>query len=82
MANEWASRGINVNAIAPGYIETDLSRPVLEDPKRGPELMARIPASRWGKPEDLVGALVFLASESSDYVHGHVLVVDGGWMAR
>jgi 2-dehydro-3-deoxy-D-gluconate 5-dehydrogenase len=82
MANEWASRGINVNAIAPGYMETELSRPVLKDPRRGPGLLARIPAGRWGTPDDLKGAVVFLASSASDYIHGHILAVDGGWMAR
>jgi 2-deoxy-D-gluconate 3-dehydrogenase len=82
LANEWAARNINVNAIAPGYIETDMNTALLNDPVREPQVRQRIPAGRWGKPEDLVGALLFLASEASHYVHGHVLVVDGGWMGR
>ena len=82
LANEWAAHGINVNAIAPGYIATDLTRPLREDPVRGPAILARIPAGRWGRPDDLAGAAVFLASAASDYVHGHLLVVDGGWLAR
>jgi 2-deoxy-D-gluconate 3-dehydrogenase len=82
LANEWAGQGINVNAIAPGYIETDLTRPLREDPDRNPAILARIPAGRWGRPDDLAGAAVFLASAASDYVHGHVLAVDGGWLAR
>jgi 2-dehydro-3-deoxy-D-gluconate 5-dehydrogenase len=82
LANEWAARGINVNAIAPGYIETDLTRPLRDDPQRNPAILARIPAGRWGRPEDLAGAAVFLASRASDYVHGHLLVVDGGWLGR
>ena len=82
LANEWASQGINVNAIAPGYIETDLTRPLREDAARNPAILARIPAGRWGRPEDLAGAVVFLASPASDYVHGHLLAVDGGWLAR
>ncbi|HEV2357733.1 MAG TPA: 2-dehydro-3-deoxy-D-gluconate 5-dehydrogenase KduD [bacterium] len=82
LANEWAAHGVNVNAIAPGYIATDLTRPLREDPVRGPEILARIPAGRWGRPDDLAGAAVFLASSASDYVHGHLLVVDGGWLAR
>lgn len=82
LANEWASQGINVNAIAPGYIATDLTRPLQEDSTRNPAILVRIPAGRWGRPEDLAGAAVFLASEASDYVHGHLLAVDGGWLAR
>ena len=82
LANEWTSRGVQVNAIAPGYIATDNTRPLREDPQREPEIRQRIPAERWGRPEDLVGAAVFLASPASNYVAGHVLVVDGGWMAR
>ena len=82
LANEWAPHGINVNAIAPGYMATDLTRALQEDPVRNPAILARIPAGRWGKPEDLGGAVVFLASQASDYVHGHLLVVDGGWLAR
>jgi 2-deoxy-D-gluconate 3-dehydrogenase len=82
LANEWAPHGVNVNAIVPGYIETDLTRLLREDPQRNPAILARIPAGRWGRPEDLAGAVVFLASRASDYVHGHLLVVDGGWLAR
>jgi 2-deoxy-D-gluconate 3-dehydrogenase len=82
LANEWAGRGVNVNAIAPGYMATDSTRALREDQVRSREISARIPAGRWGEPEDLAGAVVFLASAASDYVHGHVLVVDGGWMGR
>jgi 2-deoxy-D-gluconate 3-dehydrogenase len=82
LANEWASRGVNVNAIAPGYFKTDNTSALVADPKRYNDISARIPAGRWGEPDDLGGAAVFLASRASDYVHGHVLVVDGGWMAR
>jgi 2-dehydro-3-deoxy-D-gluconate 5-dehydrogenase len=81
-ANEWASRGINVNAIAPGYMETDNTAALRADPRRSQQILERIPAGRWGKPSDLGGAAVFLASAASDYLHGHVLVVDGGWMGR
>jgi len=82
LANEWAAKGINVNAIAPGYIATDLTEPLVTDPVRGPQILQRIPAGRWGEPEDLVGAAIFLASDASRYVHGHLLVVDGGWLGR
>jgi 2-deoxy-D-gluconate 3-dehydrogenase len=82
LANEWAGRGVNVNAIAPGYMQTDNTRALFDDPVRNQEITNRIPAGRWGKPDDLAGAAVFLASAASDYVHGHVLVVDGGWMGR
>lgn len=82
LANEWAPLGINVNAIVPGYIATDLTRALREDPDRNPAILARIPAGRWGRPEDLGGAVVFLASPASDYVHGHLLAVDGGWLGR
>ncbi len=82
LANEWAPHGINVNAIAPGYIATDLTRPLQEDPDRNPAILTRIPAGRWGRPDDLGGAVVFLASPASDYVHGHLLAVDGGWLGR
>jgi 2-dehydro-3-deoxy-D-gluconate 5-dehydrogenase len=82
LANEWAGRGVNVNAIAPGYMRTDNTRALAEDPVRSAEITARIPAGRWGTPDDLGGAAVFLSSAASDYVHGHVLVVDGGWMGR
>ncbi len=82
LANEWAARGINVNAIAPGYMRTENTRPLTEDPVRYRQITERIPAGRWGEPSDLGGAVVFLASPASDYVNGHVLVVDGGWLAR
>jgi 2-deoxy-D-gluconate 3-dehydrogenase len=82
LANEWASHGINVNAIAPGYMQTDNTRALREDPQRNRQIIERIPAGRWGTPDDLGGAAIFLASRASDYVHGHVLVVDGGWMGR
>lgn len=82
LANEWAARGINVNAIAPGYMATDNTAQLREDAQRGEEILGRIPAGRWGAPEDLAGAVVFLASTASDYVHGHTLAVDGGWLAR
>jgi 2-deoxy-D-gluconate 3-dehydrogenase len=81
-ANEWAGRGVNVNAIAPGYIATDLTQALRDDPERFRELSSRIPQGRWGTPDDLAGAVVFLASPWSDYVNGHVLAVDGGWLAR
>ena len=82
LANEWASQGINVNAIAPGYMATNNTKALREDQKRERAIVDRIPAGRWGTPEDLKGTAVFLASRASDYVQGHVLVVDGGWMAR
>lgn len=81
LSNEWASQGIQVNAIAPGYIQTNLTQPLVENPTRNNGIMARIPAGRWGKPDDLVGAAIFLASAASDFVTGHVLAVDGGWLA-
>jgi 2-deoxy-D-gluconate 3-dehydrogenase len=81
-ANEWAGRGVNVNAIAPGYMRTENTRPLFQNEERRNAILERIPAGRWGEPEDVCGAAVFLASSASDYVHGHVLVVDGGWMAR
>jgi 2-dehydro-3-deoxy-D-gluconate 5-dehydrogenase len=82
LANEWAGRGVNVNGIAPGYMRTDNTRALYDDEVRREQITARIPAGRWGVPDDLGGAAVFLASSASDYVHGHVLVVDGGWMGR
>ncbi|HJZ50328.1 MAG TPA: 2-dehydro-3-deoxy-D-gluconate 5-dehydrogenase KduD [Roseiflexaceae bacterium] len=82
LANEWAGQGVNVNAIAPGYMETDNTQALRDDPQRSRQILERIPAGRWGAPDDLIGAAVFLASRASDYVHGHVLVVDGGWLAR
>ena len=82
MANELAAKNINVNAIAPGYMLTEMTAPLAEDPARAPAILQRIPAGRWGTPEDLQGAAVFLASEASAYCHGTVLTVDGGWLAR
>jgi 2-deoxy-D-gluconate 3-dehydrogenase len=82
LANEWAPHGINVNAIAPGYFVTDNTTALRADAKRNAEILARIPAGRWGEPADLAGAAVFLASAASDYVHGIILPVDGGWLAR
>jgi 2-deoxy-D-gluconate 3-dehydrogenase len=82
LANEWAAHGINVNAIAPGYFETDNTRALRADAARFRAITDRIPAGKWGTPHDLAGAAIFLASRASDYVHGHVLVVDGGWLSR
>jgi len=82
LANEWAGKGINVNAIAPGYMETDNTNALRADAVRNRQILERIPAGRWGVPGDLAGAVVFLASRAASYVHGHVLVVDGGWMGR
>jgi 2-deoxy-D-gluconate 3-dehydrogenase len=82
LANEWAPHGVQVNAIAPGYIATSNTDALRSDDEREAEIRARIPAGRWGRPEDLAGAAVFLASPASDYVNGHVLAVDGGWLAR
>ncbi|MBI5473138.1 MAG: 2-dehydro-3-deoxy-D-gluconate 5-dehydrogenase KduD [Ignavibacteriae bacterium] len=82
LANEWAKHGINVNAIAPGYMATNNTKALREDPVRSKAILDRIPAERWGLPSDLAGVAVFLASHASDYVNGHVLVVDGGWLAR
>jgi 2-dehydro-3-deoxy-D-gluconate 5-dehydrogenase len=82
LANEWAVHGITVNAIAPGYMETDNTAALRADTTRNRQITERIPAGRWGTPEDLAGAAIFLASPASDYVNGHVLVVDGGWMGR
>lgn len=82
LANEWAKHGINVNAIAPGYFATNNTDALRADEKRNTEILGRIPAGRWGQPSDLAGAAVFLASSASDYVHGTVLAVDGGWLAR
>jgi len=82
LANEWASSGVNVNAIAPGYIATDNTSALRDDPERSAEILGRIPAGRWGNPDDLAGAAVFLASRASDYVSGVVLPVDGGWLGR
>jgi len=82
LSNEWAGRGINVNALAPGYMATPLNTALLKDPVRSRQILERIPAGRWGKPDDLNGAIVFLASSASDYMHGAVLVVDGGFLGR
>lgn len=82
LANEWAAKGVNVNAIAPGYMGTEMNTALMNDPTRAPQILERIPANRWGTPEDLGGAAIFLASKASDYMHGSVLCVDGGWLAR
>jgi len=82
LANEWAGQGVNVNAVAPGYIKTDNTRALQDDPERSADILARIPARRWGTPDDIVGAILFLCSSAADYVHGSVLPVDGGWLAR
>lgn len=82
LANEWAQHGINVNAIAPGYFETNNTTALRADEQRNRDILGRIPAGRWGKPSDLGGAAVFLASAASDYIHGTILPVDGGWLAR
>lgn len=82
LANEWAQFGVNVNAIAPGYMATDNTALLRKDEKRSEEILNRIPAGRWGNPEDMGGAIVFLASKASDYVNGYVLAVDGGWLSR
>ena len=82
LANEWAKSGVQVNAIAPGYFSTDNTEALRKDEQRSKDILARIPAGRWGDPADIGGAAVFLASRASDYVNGHVLLVDGGWMAR
>ncbi|MGO1383443.1 MAG: SDR family oxidoreductase [Arachnia sp.] len=82
LCNEWSSKGVNVNAVAPGYMATEMNEALLADPARLEQLSVRIPAGRWGQPEDIGNVVVFLASEASAYVHGQVLAVDGGWMAR
>jgi 2-dehydro-3-deoxy-D-gluconate 5-dehydrogenase len=82
LANEWAGKGVNVNAIAPGYISTDNTAALREDKDRSSSILGRIPAGRWGEPEDFKGPVVFLASDASNYVHGTILTVDGGWMGR
>jgi 2-deoxy-D-gluconate 3-dehydrogenase len=81
LANEWAAKGINVNAIAPGYVRTEATQALQDDPERSARLLSRIPAGRWGEPSDIGGAAVFLSSRASDYCHGTILVVDGGWLA-
>ena len=82
LANEWAAHGINVNAIAPGYFATPMTAALRSDPERNQQILDRLPAGRWGEPEDLKGAVVFLSSAASDYVHGIILPVDGGWLSR
>lgn len=82
LSNEWASQGINVNCIAPGYMATEMNTALIADATRSRQIMERIPAGRWGKPEDMVGAAVYLASDASDYVNGSAIIVDGGWMGR
>ena len=82
LANEWGSQGVNVNAIAPGYISTDNTEALRADAERSRSILGRIPANRWGEPDDFKGPVVFLASRASDYVHGTILTVDGGWMGR
>ena len=82
LANEWAASGINVNAIAPGYMATEMTTALQNSAERAPGILARIPQGRWGTPEDMKGAVVFLASDASNYVQGQVLAVDGGWMGR
>ena len=81
-ANEWAAHGVNVNAIAPGYIDTDLTVALMADPLRSKSILQRIPAGRWGKPDDFKGAVVFLCSAASNYANGTILTIDGGWMGR
>jgi len=82
LANEWAGKGVNVNAIAPGYISTDNTEALRNDPTRYEQILARIPAGRWGEPEDFKGPVVFLASKASEYINGSIVTVDGGWMGR
>jgi 2-deoxy-D-gluconate 3-dehydrogenase len=82
LANEWAGQGVNVNGIAPGYIDTDNTEALRNDPTRSEQILARIPAGRWGQPQDFKGPVVFLASKASDYMSGHTMLVDGGWMGR
>lgn len=82
LANEWAPKGVNVNGIAPGYIDTDNTEALRNDPERNAAIVGRIPAGRWGHPDDFKGVTVFLASAASDYVHGSIVTVDGGWMGR
>lgn len=82
LCNEWASKGINVNGIAPGYMETNNTEQIRSDSKRNDDILERIPQGRWGRPEDIAGAAIFLASEASDYINGFTIAVDGGWLAR
>jgi 2-deoxy-D-gluconate 3-dehydrogenase len=82
LSNEWAVRGVNVNAVAPGYFATDMNEALLADGNRSAQILERIPAGRWGKPDDLTGGVVFLSSRAADYIHGTVLPIDGGWLGR
>jgi 2-dehydro-3-deoxy-D-gluconate 5-dehydrogenase len=82
LSNEWASKGINVNAVAPGYMDTEMNMAIRNDRIRNEQILQRIPAGRWGTPEDMAGAVIFLASAASDYVNGEIITVDGGWMGR
>lgn len=82
LANEWAPLGLNVNAIAPGYMATEMTSALQNDPNRAPAILSRIPQGRWGSPEDMKGAAVFLASEASDYLQAHIITIDGGWLSR
>lgn len=82
LANAWSRQGINVNCIAPGYFETQLADSLQDDPVRGPQILERIPCGRWGQPDELAGTIVYLASDASNYMHGSVLTIDGGWLAR
>ncbi|AJY74123.1 SDR family oxidoreductase [Paenibacillus beijingensis] len=82
LSNEWAKHGVNVNAIVPGYIATEMNEALMNDPVRSVQIIDRIPAGRWGNPDDMKGAVVFLASAASNYIHGHLLAVDGGWLSR
>jgi 2-deoxy-D-gluconate 3-dehydrogenase len=82
LSNEWAGRGVNVNAIAPGYMATEMTEALIANPDRNRMILARIPAGRWGEPDDMKGAVVFLASDASDYVNGAIIPVDGGWLGR
>ena len=82
LATAWSGRGINVNCIAPGYFVTDLAGPLRDDPQRAPQILDRIPCGRWGRPDELAGLVVFLASEASNYMHGSIVPIDGGWLAR
>ena len=81
-SNEWAGRGVNVNAIAPGYMATEMNEALIANPERNSMILARIPAGRWGQPGDMKGAAVFLASDASDYISGAIIPVDGGWLGR
>ncbi|MDE0245727.1 MAG: SDR family oxidoreductase, partial [Gammaproteobacteria bacterium] len=82
LSNEWAGKGLNINGIAPGYVETDNTEALRDDPDRSRAILERIPQGRWGTPDDFKGAAVFLASRASDYVNGSIVLVDGGWMGR